>query len=99
MCSSDLMQKIQMNGTLMQMLVQTQQVALQLAQTLDAEHGTQLAQQMAGQFGMAGQQMSGQPMAASGVSQLEALGGDNTGKESGITRNARQRVAESSAPR
>ncbi|MBQ9662216.1 MAG: hypothetical protein IJV40_03575 [Oscillospiraceae bacterium] len=93
------MQKIQVNGTLMQMLVQTQQIALQLAQTLDAEHGTALAQNMAAQFGMEAQAMPGQPMPAGGVSQLEALGGEGEGLESSITKNARQRVAQSTAPR
>ena len=93
------MQKIQMNGTLLQKLVRTQQVALQLAQTLDAEHGTALAQSMAAQFGMEAQAMPGQPLPSGGVNQLEALGGENEGPESNITKNARQRVAQSTAPR
>lgn len=93
------MQKIQMNGTLLQKLVRTQQVALQLAQTLDAEHGTALAQSMAAQFGMEAQAMPGPPLPSGGVNQLEALGGKNEGPESNITKNARQRVAQSTAPR
>lgn len=93
------MQKIQMNGTLMQMLVRAQQTALQLASALDAEHGSTLAQELAAQFGMEAQQMPGQPLPGGNVAQLEALGGDGKGPESNITKNARQRVAESSAPR
>lgn len=94
-------QKIQQNGTLLQMLIQTQQVAVQLASVLDREHGTQLAAQMQAQFAMsgAGQAMPGNPSAGLDAAQgLEALGaGDKT--ESGVTKNARIKVAESTTPR
>ena len=57
-------QKIQQNGTLLQMLQQTQQIAIQLASQLDAEHGTQLALQMQQQFAaLAGQALHGLPEA------------------------------------
>lgn len=83
--------KVQQNGTLLQMLMQTQQLAVQLAQTLDQEHGTNLAEQMAAQF-----QMLGQPGMQGGVQpppDLEGIGG-----ESPVTRKARARVAESTNP-
>lgn len=92
-------QKVERNGTLQQMLLQTQQLALQLANTLDAEHGTQLAQQMQAQFAaLTGQAMPGNPAPGAAVAQsMEALG---AGKgESSITANARKRVAESTEPR
>ena len=93
------MQKIQMNGTLLQMLQQTQQVAMQLAAVLDQEHGTQLAASMAQQFNMALQATPGSAGPGQQAAQsLAALGGDNGG-ESSITKNARTRVAQSTQPR
>lgn len=94
-------QKIQQNGTLLQMLMQTQQVAIQLASVLDREHGTQLAAQMQAQFAVsgAGQAMPGSPAPGLNAAQgLEALGAENQG-ESGVTKNARTKVAESTTPR
>lgn len=94
-------QKIQQNGTLLQMLMQTQQVAIQLASVLDREHGTQLAAQMQAQFAMsgAGQAMPGSPAPGLNAAQgLEALGAENSG-ESGVTKSARTKVAESTTPR
>lgn len=88
-------QKIRQNGTLLQMLQETQKVALQLAQQLDARTGTQLAPQMAQQFGMAGAAMQAGPASAAAVPTLS----DNHEQESSVTRNARQRMAESTAPR
>lgn len=93
------MQKIQMNGTLMQMLMQTQQIAVQLAAQLDAEHGTQLAAEMQQQFAAAAQGMPGNPVAGEAMAQqAPALGAENNG-ESYVTRNARQRVAQATEPR
>lgn len=93
------MQKIQQNGTLLEMLQQTQAIALQLAQTLDAEHGTQLAAQMAAQFGMADQATPGSAIPGAQAAQgLPALGG-SMGLESGVTRKARARQAQATAPR
>ena len=91
--------RIEQNGTLFQMLQQTQAIAVQLAQTLDAEHGTQLAAQMAQQFGLTAQQMPGSSLpGAQAALQTEALGGENTG-ESSITRKARAQAAATTAPR
>ena len=94
--------KIEENGTLYKMLKQTQAIAVQLAATLDAEHGTALAQDMMAQFGMDGgpmPTMPGQPTGGTGVSKLEALGGDGKGPESSITAKARERVAQGATPR
>ena len=93
------MQKVQQNGTLYQMLIQTQQMALQLAQALDAEHGTQLTATLAQQFGGAAQAMPGSAVPGEQAAQgLDALGGDSIG-ESNITKNARTRAAQSTSPR
>jgi len=92
-------QKVQQNGTLLQMLQQTQQVCLQLAQRISPE----LAENMAAQFGMAA--APGGPVAAASggeaqapAPELEALGGDG-GKESSVTKNARIREAQGTAVR
>lgn len=87
-------QKVQQNGTLLQMLQQTQQLALQLANQISPD----LAANMAAQFGMAAAPGGPVAMASGGDAQapapdLEALGGDG-GKESSITRNARIRAAQ-----
>lgn len=90
-------QKIQANGTLMQMLQQTQQVAMQLAATLDREHGTQLAASMAQQFGIA-EALPGSGAGQPSAQRLTAPGESSKG-ESSVTKNARTRVAESTTPR
>ena len=85
--------KVQQNGTLLQMLVQTQQLAIQLAATLDQEHGTALAQDMANQF----QMMTGQQGSLPGsVERPPDLGGPK--EESWVTSKARERVANSTNP-
>ena len=87
-------QKIRQNGGVFQMLVQTQQLAIQLAQQLDTEHGTALAQQMAQQFQamtMSGGAPSGAQMPPPEIPQVE-------GGESPVTKKARTRVAESTNP-
>ena len=94
-----IMQKIAQNGTLYQQLMMAQQTMLQLAQIVDKDHGTNMAQQIAA--GING----GQPVApASGgvapdkrIDETEALGG-NDKSESSNTKKARQRVAESTDP-
>ena len=87
-------QKVQQNGTLLQMLQQTQQLALQLANQISPD----LAANMAAQFGMAAAPGGPVAMASGGDAQapapdLEALGGDG-GKESSVTKNARMRAAQ-----
>ena len=91
-------QRIQTNGTLYEMLVQTQQIALKMAVGLDAANGTQLAPQLAQQFGRAMEVIPEDVPGRTPAENLESLGG-NGKEESGVTRNARMRVAESTAPR
>lgn len=93
-----IMQKIAQNGTMYQQIMQMQQQMVMLAQLVDQERGSNLAQQLAAQFG------GGQPVApidgkssASNVDETEALGGAEKG-EASHTKKARQRVAESTSP-
>ena len=87
------MQKIQMNGTLFQMLQQTQQFALRLAMALDAEHGTNLAGQLQQQIGAA----MGTPLPGGPAPEMPEL--QEAGAESSITRKAREKTAAATMPR
>jgi hypothetical protein len=88
-----IMQRVAQNGTMYQQMLMMQQQMLQMAQIIDQTQGTNMAEQMAaGIMGGAGVA----PQAAGDASQTEALGGE--GKESKITKKARQRVAESTSP-
>ena len=91
-------QKIQTNGTLFQMLMQTQQIALEMAVALDAANGTQLAPQLQQQFGQAAAVIPADVPGRTPAESLESLGGEGK-PESTITKNARTRVAESTTPR
>ena len=94
-----IMQKIAENGGMYQQMLMMQQQMLMLAQMVDQDRGTNLAEQMAAGI------MGGAPVApnmggqapSSKVNETEALGGDD-GKESPHTKKARQRVAESTDP-
>lgn len=93
------MQRIQQNGTLFQALQQTQGLALQLAQMLDSLTGKQIAPALAAQFQGTAQAIPGSAAAGQEAAQaLPALGGENS-LESGVTKNARTRTAQSTAPR
>jgi len=96
----DVIRRIQANGTLLQMLQQTQALAIQLAQQLDQMKGTQLAANMQQQFAaLMGQAMPGSALPGQQTaSSMKALGGV-TGGESGVTRRARTRAANATAPR
>jgi hypothetical protein len=94
------MQEIAKNGTLYQQLMMAQQQLLQLAQIVDHDHGTNMAEQIAA--GITGGQpvapmMGGQAPGAK-VDEIEALGGKEGPKEASGTKKARQRVAESTDP-
>ncbi len=91
----DVMSKISANGTLFQMLQQTQALCIQLAQQLDAEHGTALAQEMAQGFGLAAQGQPGQAPVKPG----QALGNTGKGGESSVTSRARAKAADNAKPR
>ena len=83
----ELMQKISQNGTLFQMLRQTQAVALQLARLVDMQSGEHLTEQLAAQFQGAGPVMM--PTQTPG----EAPKLDDGEKENGITQRSRERAA------
>lgn len=89
-----IMQKISANGTMYQQLMMMQQQMFMMAQRLDQIDGTNLTQQI--MMSMGGQA----PVIPSGsvgnVSDKEALGGE--AKESKVTKDARTRVADSTAP-
>jgi hypothetical protein len=98
-----IMQKIAQNGGMYQQMLMMQQQILQLAQIVDQDRGTRLAEQMAaGIMGGApvapiGGNVGGQAPSAK-VGETEALGGKEGTKESHVTKNARARVAESTNP-
>lgn len=84
-----MVQKISMNGTMYQQLINMQQQMLQMAQIIDAQNGSNMADQMA-----AG--ILNQPQAETGTTDTEINTGD---KENGIVANARERAAASTVPR
>jgi hypothetical protein len=92
-----IMQKIAENGGMYQQMMAMQQQMMMLAQMVDQARGSNIAEQLAAQFG------GGAPVApidggsAPNVDKTEALGGDDKG-ESSHTKKARQRVAESTSP-
>jgi hypothetical protein len=92
-----IMQKIAQNGGMYQQMMAMQQQMIMLAQMVDQSRGSNIAEQLAAQFG------GGAPVApidggsAPNVEKTEALGGDDKG-ESSTTKKARQRVAESTSP-
>lgn len=94
------MQKIAQNGTLYQQLLQTQQQMLKLAEIVDRDHGSNLAEQIAS--GIIGD-VSAIPSGGFGVSSnkkvedTEALGGSKK-SEASYTKKARERVSESTDP-
>ena len=92
-----IMQKIAQNGGMYQQMLMMQQQMLMLAQMVDQSRGTNLADQIAAGItgGVAPAPVDGG--APADASKSEALGGENTG-ESGVTKNARKRVAESTSP-
>jgi hypothetical protein len=97
------MQRIAQNGTMFQQMIMMQQQMIQMAQIIDSMRGTNMAQQMAA--GINGgpippAMMGAEDPAATAeqTEQTEALGGRGGPKEHHSTKNARQRVAESTAP-
>lgn len=92
-------QKIAQNGGLFQQMLMMQQQMLMLAQMVDQDRGTNLADQIAaGVNGMPAPALieGAQPQKAE---KNNALGGnENPGDESGINKRARQRVADSTSP-
>lgn len=93
------MQKVQVNGLLFQRLMMAQEMAMKMALMLDQATGSQLAPAVMQQLGMQGGTAPGSALPGKQAAQgLNALGGQMNG-ESNVTRNARMRAAQSTAPR
>lgn len=88
-------QKIVQNGGMYQQIQQMQGQMMMLARMVDSARGSNLAEQLAAQFG------TGAPVAPvdgkAPADAVEALGGD-AGGEAENTKKARQRVADSTSP-
>lgn len=78
------MQQVAQNGTLAQKLAQMSQTALMLAQTVDAQNGTNMADQVAAQI-------TGQAAPAPTMGEAPEL---QENQESGVTRKAREQSRE-----
>ena len=93
------MQKIAENGGMYQQMMAMQQQMVALAQIVDADRGSNIAEQLVAQFtgGAPVAPIDGGANPAKKVGETEALGG-NEGKEASTTKKARQRVAESTDP-
>ena len=93
-----IMQRIAQNGGMFQQMLMMQQQMMMLAQMVDQDRGTNLAEQMAA--GITGGPVPA-PIDGAGpaenVEETEALGGKET-KEASGTKKARQRVADSTSP-
>lgn len=95
-----IMERIARNGTMFQRMVMMQQQMIQMATIIDRTKGTNMAEQIAsGIIGAPVPAAAGSGKAAENAKQTEALGGDSGTKESSTTKNARQRVAESTSPK
>jgi hypothetical protein len=92
-----IMQKIAQNGGMYQQMMMMQQQMLGLAQMVDQDRGTNLAEQIAsGMMGASVAPNVGSTNPAQKVEETEALGGKE--QEASTTKKARQRVAESTDP-
>ena len=91
--------KVSANGTMYQQLLAMQQQMILLAQMVDQTRGSNIAQQLAAQFSGAAPV---QPIDGRAPSQItrnsDVLGGESKTSESKQTKDARQRVADSTSP-
>ena len=90
--------RISQNGTMYQQLMMMQEQLMMLSGRLDQLTGSDLSGQIAAQ--MQGAPMQNTPGGGSspGAEGNEALG-DTSGADNSVTKNARERVAQSTAPR
>ena len=93
-----IMQKIAQNGGMYQQMLAMQQQMLMLAQMVDQDRGTNLADQMAAGITGGAPVMPIDGSMSADVESTEALGGKEGAKEASTTKKARQRVAESTDP-
>ena len=91
---SNCVSRVSSIGEVREKLVAMQQQMVAMQARLDAYEGTNLTQRMAGGMGSAPSPGGG----VADVSQTEGLGGREGAAEHYSTKNARQRVAESTAP-
>ena len=89
-----IMQRISQNGTMYQQLMMMQQQMLQMAQVIDADRGTNMAEQMAAGITGGAEPATG---GKADTKENEALGGAKN-DEHPLAKKARQRVAESTDP-
>lgn len=92
------MQKITQNGTMFQQIQMMQGQMMQMAQIIDRQNGTNMAEQLAAGFGInaPAMAMGGMP-GDKNIEETEALGGKEKAEASN-TKKARQRVADSTSP-
>ena len=93
-----IMQKIAQNGTMYNKMMMMQQQMMALGQMVDASRGgNEVTANLAAQFGMQAPGMVGGGTAD--AEESDALGGDSMkAGESAVTRNGRERVADSTSP-
>jgi hypothetical protein len=93
-----IMQKIAQNGGMYQQMLQMQQQMVMLAQMVDEQRGSNLAEQLVAGFngGAPVAPIDGNP--AGNVEKTEALGGESGNGEASHTKKARERVANSTDP-
>ena len=92
----ELMQRIQMNGGMMAQLMMMQQQMMALGGMVDQAHGnSEVSDALAMQFGM----QPGNNAAPGGPRPVGDTGLSAGAKESGVTTKAREKAAESTAPR
>ena len=92
-----IMQKIAQNGGMYQQMMAMQQQMLMLAQMVDRDHGSNLAEQIASGITGGGPVTPIDGDFAPKAEQTEALGGEEK-SEASNTKKARQRVADSTSP-
>ena len=93
-----IMQKIAQNGGMYQQMLMMQQQMLMLAQMVDQAKGTNLAEGIAAGITGGAAPAPADGSVATDTSKSDALGGEKKTGESGVTKNARKRVAESTSP-
>lgn len=95
-----IIQKIAQNGGMYQQMMMMQQQMMQLGQLVDAQRGgNEVTAGLAAQFGMQPPPQISAGGAPANVEGNENLGGsESKGKESPVTKKARQRVADSTSP-
>ena len=94
-----IIQKISQNGGMYQQMMAMQQQMLMLARMVDQTRGSNIAEQLAAQFGGGAPVMPIDGSApAKRVEETEALGGNESGKEPAHMKKSKERVAESTDP-